>query len=105
MKILKLKFLTLCGFREQAQRWIDWGLALQAVTRKQTDMALDIARKGDLAHIERVWVFTESAKLLIKTDHEQALSLISAANTEANRIEKSDLDRPRAFLAIAMPCD
>jgi len=88
-------------FREQAQRWIDWGLALQAVTRKQTDMALDIARKGDLAHIERVWVFTESAKLLIKTDHEQALSLITAANTEANRIEKSDLDRPRAFLAIA----
>jgi hypothetical protein len=89
------------GFHKQAQAWIDWGLVLRAINKKQIETALEIARKGELLHIQRVWILTQSAKLLVKVDRERALSLLTDASSEANRIEGVDLDRPRALFAIA----
>jgi len=88
-------------FRKQAQEWIDWGLAIGAVRKKKTDAALELLRIGELTHIQRVWLLTQTAKLLAKTDHEKALSLLDDATSEVRRIEGVDLDRPRGLLAIA----
>lgn len=88
-------------FRKRAQAYVDWGLATRAVKKKEVAKALDLARKGEVDHIQRVWIFTQSAKLLAKTDHDAALSLVEEASSEARRIEGSNLDRPRALLGIA----
>jgi hypothetical protein len=89
------------GFRKQAQAWVDWSLAIGAIEKKRIETALELARNGELTHIQRLWVLTQSAKLLAKTDRDKALSLLDDATAEAGRIEGIDLDRPRGLLAIA----
>ncbi len=88
-------------FRKQAQAWVDWNLAIGSILKKRVEAALELARIGELTRIQRVWLLTQSAKLLAKTDREKALSLLDDATAEARRIEGVDLDRPRGLLAIA----
>ncbi|HEY4424724.1 MAG TPA: hypothetical protein VGN10_10975 [Pyrinomonadaceae bacterium] len=88
-------------FRKQAQAWVDWGLAVSAVKNQKAELALELNRIGELTHIQRVWVLTQTAKLLAKTDREKSLTLLETATAEARRISGSDLDRPRALFAIA----
>jgi len=88
-------------FRKQAKGWVDWSLALSAVKKKNVEAALELNRIGELTNIQRVWVLTQTAKLLVKTDRVKASSLLEAASAEARRIDGGDLDRPRALLAIA----
>jgi len=87
--------------RKGAQAYIDTQLASYAVQKKLTDQALELASKGDLTHLYRVWVLTECAKQLFKTDKEKALELVESAATEARRIEVSDPLLPSALLAVA----
>jgi len=87
--------------RNKVRPYIDMTLAMNLVEKKDTDKALDLARKGELSHIQRVWVLTQAAKLLPKTDREKALEIIAEAATEARRIDVSDPDRPRALIAVA----
>jgi hypothetical protein len=88
-------------FRKQAQAYIDATLATHSIRRKKIELALELVQKGELTHIQRVWLFTQLAKLLAKTDRDKSLSLLEDAVPEARRIEGSDPDRPRALLAIA----
>jgi hypothetical protein len=87
--------------RRQAQTWVDWGLATRAIKNKKTEIALDLARNGELSHIQKVWILAQSAKLLAKTDREQSVLLLDEAGTEARRIDGGDLNRPQALMAIA----
>lgn len=88
-------------FRKQAQAYIDATLATRSVQRKKVELALELVQKGELTHIQRVWLQTQLAKLLAKTDRDKSLSLLEDALPEARRIEGLDPDRPRALLAIA----
>lgn len=87
--------------RKQAQAYVDPSLALQSVQKKLTDQALELVHKGELKSINKVWVLTECAKILAKTDRQKTLDLIEEAADEARRIEVSDPDLPRALLAVA----
>jgi hypothetical protein len=87
-------------FRKQAQAWVDASLAISAIKKRKLERALELISTGQLTHIQRLWLMTQTAKLLAKTDREKALSLIDDATTEAGRLEGSDLDRPRGLLAI-----
>jgi hypothetical protein len=89
------------SFRKQARAWVDWSLAVRAVKDKKAEAALDLARDGELTNIQRVWVLTQSAKLLAKADHDKALSLLDEAKSTARRIDRDDTDRPRGLLAVA----
>lgn len=89
------------GLRKRAQAWVDAGLAINAIKKKKVEPALELAHKGELTHIQRVWVLTQAAKLLAETDRERALSLIDEATTELKRIDEADIDRPRGLLSIA----
>jgi hypothetical protein len=88
-------------FRKQAQAWVDPCLAISAIAKKKIEVALEMARIGELTHIQRMWTLTQAAKLLAKTDRDKARSLVDDAATEARRIEEIDLDRPRGLLAVA----
>jgi hypothetical protein len=89
------------NFRQRAQGWIDWEMAIAAIKKNKIESALELVHVGELSHVQRVWVMTQSAKLLAKTDSNRALSLMDEATAEARRIEGSDADRPRSLLAIA----
>ncbi len=88
-------------FRKRAQAWVDWELVIQAIEKKKVPRALELLRLGELNHVQKVWVMTQSAKLLAKTDSQKALSLTEEAADEAHRIEGSDADRPRSLIGIA----
>jgi hypothetical protein len=88
-------------FRKQAQAWVDWGLATEAIRKKKIESALELARTGELTHMQRVWLLTQTAKLLVKTDRDKALSLLDDATSEIRRIEGADPYRARGLLAIA----
>ncbi|HXI61247.1 MAG TPA: hypothetical protein VNF70_01005, partial [Pyrinomonadaceae bacterium] len=62
---------------------------------------LEIVRTGELTRLQKSWAYSQSAKLLSKTDRERALALIEEASAEARRIDTSDPDRPRAFFGVA----
>ena len=87
--------------RKGAQAYIDPSLANYFIEKKLTNQALEIASKGELTHVQRAWVLTQCAKLLLKTDKDKAVELIEAAATEARRIDVSDPFLPRALLAVA----
>ncbi len=87
--------------RARAQAFIDPTLAMNNIGRKRTEEPLELARTGDLTHIQKSWVLFECAKLLVKTDRDKALELIEDATSEARRIDVSDPDRPRALMAVA----
>lgn len=89
------------GFRNQALAWVDWSQAVNTIKKKKVEAALEIVRTGELSHIQRVWVLTHAAKLLTQTQRDKAVSLLEDATSEARRIDGSDVDRPRALLAIA----
>jgi hypothetical protein len=87
--------------RKQAQAYIDASLTVHYINKKLPDQALELVQKGDLTHVQKAWVLTESAKLLAKTDRQKALDVISEATAEAQRIEELDPARPRALIAVA----
>jgi hypothetical protein len=89
------------SFRKQAQAWVDGCLAFASIEKKKIETALELARNGELTHIQRVWLFAQAAKLLAKTDRVKALSLLDEAMAEARRLDGLDADRPRGLLAIA----
>jgi hypothetical protein len=86
--------------RNAARAFIDASMTQQAIAKKDADRALAIMHDGELTHIQRSWALAQAAKLVAKTDRDRALALIEEAAAEARRIENSDPDRPRAFLAV-----
>ncbi len=87
--------------RKALQAYIDPSLASYAVQKKLTDQALELVQKGELNHLQKVWVLTQCAKLLQPTDHEKAVELVEAAAAEARRIDVSDQGRAQGLVAVA----
>jgi len=87
--------------RKQAQAYTDAALAMYFVDKKMTDQALELVHKGDLTPLIKTWVLTQTAKLLAKTDRDQAREIVEEAGTEARRLEVSDPNLPRALVAVA----
>src|SRR3989442_9964742 len=87
--------------RKKARPYVDMTLALTIVDKKDTENALTLASKGELTHIQRVWLLTQVAKILQPVNREKALEIIADAAVEARRIDGSDPDRPGALVAVA----
>jgi hypothetical protein len=86
--------------RNSVRPYIDASLTMRAILKKDVERLLEIVRTGVLTHMLKSWAYSESAKLLSKTDRDRALALIEDAAAEARRIETSDPDRPRAFFGV-----
>jgi hypothetical protein len=87
--------------RKQGQAYIDGSLAMHFVNKKLTDQALELVQKGDLTHIQKVWVLTQCAKSLAKTDREKSLDVVEDAADEARRLVVSEPARRLALIAVA----
>jgi hypothetical protein len=87
--------------RNQAKPFVDMTLALSAAEAKDTEKALFIVDKGELSHVQKVWLLTQVAKALPPSERDKSLEVISSALVEARRIDVSDPDRPRALIAVA----
>lgn len=87
--------------RKQVQGYTDGTLASYMVQKKQVDLALELAAKGELSHLQRTWLYVECAKLVAPSDRDRAMDLLRQASDEARRIEGSDENAPRALLAVA----
>jgi len=87
-------------FRQKARAYIDASLVMNAVGKKNADRVIDLVRTGELTHFQKSWGLSQAARLLGKTDHDKALSVLEDSAAEASRIETSDPDRPRAFIAV-----
>src|SRR5260370_6623338 len=87
--------------RNSARAFVDGSMAMQAITKKGADRALEIARTGELTHLQKSWLLSQTAKLLVKTDRERALAFIDEHASEARRIEVADPDSPRVFFGVA----
>jgi len=87
--------------RDGSRGFIDASIAYKVVTRKNVERALEVARNGDLTHLQRSWLLSQTANLIGARDRDGAAQVMEDAAAEARRIETSDPDRPRAFLAIA----
>jgi hypothetical protein len=87
--------------RKQARPYVDMYLARDAVEKKDTEKALNMAAKGELTHLQRAWLLAQAAKALPAADRDRALEIIADAAVEARRIDVSSPDRPRALVAVA----
>lgn len=87
--------------RKQAQAYIDPSLGMYFVGKKLADEALEMVHKGELTPIQKTWVLTECAKIVVKTDKQKAREIVDEAATEARRIDVSDPSLPRGLIAVA----
>lgn len=87
--------------RKRVRSYIDFQTAQSAIGDKNALEAARIAKEGDLTSLQRVWAFTQAARLLMASDRSRALELLEDAGTEARRIGSSDPDRARALVAVA----
>lgn len=88
--------------RQAVRGYIDASLAWKAIEKKDAERALEIVRTGVLSRLVKVWTMARAARLLalVKPDRERALQILDDASAEARRMDGSDPDRPRAFLAV-----
>ena len=87
--------------RTYARTLTDIRLAERAIAKKDTNRMIELVRTGELSHAYKVWLSTQAAKLLAKSDNEKAAGLVELAIAEARRISASDVESPRAFVAAA----
>ena len=87
--------------RRQLRAYLDFDVVKKAVSKKDAQEIVRLARSGELTRIQRVWAYTEATRLLIKSDRARALELLDEAAAEARRIDNTDPDRARALLAVS----
>lgn len=87
--------------RKAARAYVDYQLVNTAINRKDAQEAVRLARTGELTNIQRVWAYTECARLMAKADAVRAAELLEEAAKEAGRIGTSDADHARAVVAVA----
>ena len=87
--------------RRGVRAFIDFQSAQSAIQEKNAAEAARIAKNGELTSLQRVWIYTRAAKLLMNSEKPRAVELLDAAATEARRIGGSDPDRARSLVAVA----
>jgi hypothetical protein len=87
--------------RRRARAFVDFAGVRAALEGNNAEEALRVARAGNLPPVQRVWVYTEVARLLRKADPPRVLQLLNEALTEARRVERNSPESARALTAVA----
>jgi len=87
--------------RKSARAYVDYELVNAVLKRKDATEAARLVRTGELTSIQRVWGYSEAARLLTKSDPARATELLEEATAEARRIGGTDAERVRALVAVA----
>ncbi|MCA1555091.1 MAG: hypothetical protein LC747_00185, partial [Acidobacteria bacterium] len=87
--------------RRSLRAHLDYSDISKAIRKKDAEEIVRLAKAGEISSIQRVWAYTEAARLLVKKDRARALEVLDEAATETRRIDGADADRARAMLAVA----
>ena len=88
--------------RKQVKAYTDFEWANQAIRNKDVTEAMRVVKTGDLTSIQKVWVLTSAAKLVVAAERSRATDMLEEALAESRRISGSDPDRARALTAVAV---
>jgi hypothetical protein len=89
------------ALRQQVRSYVDFTAVNSAVRRNDGLEVLRLTQSGDITQSQRVWGYSEAARLLAKDDRPRALEALEAAFDAAKKIDAEDPDRPRALVAVA----
>lgn len=87
--------------RRSLRAHLDYSDITKAIKKKDAAEIVRLAKNGEITSIQRVWAYTEAARLLLKTDRTRALEVLDEATNETRRIDGANADRARAMLAVA----
>jgi hypothetical protein len=87
--------------RKNVRAYTDFEWAEYFIRKKDATEATRLAKNGELTSLQRVWIYTRAAKLVLASERAQAIDLLNDALTEGRRIGNSDPDRARALTAVA----
>ncbi|HEX8129541.1 MAG TPA: hypothetical protein VF527_10600 [Pyrinomonadaceae bacterium] len=87
--------------RRSLRAHLDYSDISKAIQKKDAEEIVRLVKAGEITPIQRVWAYTEAARLLLKTDRTRALEVLDEATNETRRIDGADADRARALLAVA----
>jgi hypothetical protein len=87
--------------RKNVKAYTDFEWAQYYIRKKDATEAARLAKNGELTRIQRVWIYTSAAKLVLASERSRAIELLDEALAEARRLGNSDPDRARALTAVA----
>lgn len=87
--------------RRSLRAFLDSSDITKALNRKEAETVVRLAKTGDIPSLQRVWFYTEAARLIARTDRARALEVLEEATVESRRIDGAQADRARAVLAVA----
>ena len=87
--------------RARVSQYVDFELVQFTIRKREASQVLRLAERGKLTHAQRVWAYTQAARLLMKSDRWRALQILEDAANEARRISADDPDRARSLIAVA----
>jgi hypothetical protein len=87
--------------RARVSQYVDFELVQSAIRKKAAPEVVRLAQRGQLTHAQRVWAYTQAARLLMNSERLLALQMLEDAANEARRINVDDPDRARSFIAVA----
>jgi hypothetical protein len=88
--------------RKNVKAYTDFEWTQIAVRNKDAAEIARLAKNGELTSIQKVWAYTNAAKLLVATERSHAVELLDEALNESRRISGSDPDRARSLTAVAV---
>ena len=87
--------------RGQVRRYVDFQFVQLAIRKKDAAEVSRIAKAGQLTHSQRVWAYTQAARLLLNSERSRSLEILEEAISEARRMEAGDPDRARVLIGVA----
>lgn len=87
--------------RKRVLAFVDFAALRVAINKNNVEEAARLARSGDFQGLQRVWAYTEVARLAKVAAPVRALELLGDALTEARRFDNAAPERAYALTAIA----
>lgn len=89
------------NLRKRVLAFVQFAALSDALKRRNAEEASRLARAGDFQPLQRVWAYTEAARLLAVTHPARAAELLEEAAAEARRLEDGTAARAYALTAVA----
>jgi hypothetical protein len=86
--------------RSEVRGYVDFQLAQFVLKKKNVALAVSLAKKGALTHLQRGWAYLQAVRLLIKSekpDQAEIIALLDETIAEARRMDAEDPDRARVM--------
>lgn len=87
--------------RAQLQQFVDLRLLQRAISKEDVSEVVRLAKAGQFTHPQRVWAYTQAAKLFKDAERIRAAEFLTEAAAEAQRINIDSADRARSLIAVA----